>query len=75
MFGHLQNALSKGSKTRIDLTKGVHQALGDFRWIAKDLTSRPTRLAELIPLAPVADGHHDASGKGAGEVWFPGDEL
>ena len=75
MFGRLQNALSKGSKTRINLTKGVHQALDNFRWIAKDLTSRPTQLAELIPLAPVAEGHHDASGKGAGGVWFPGDKL
>ena len=75
MFGRLQDALSKGSKTRIDLSKGVHQALDDFRWLAKDLTSRPTRLAELIPLAPVAEGHHDASGSGAGGVWFPGDEL
>ena len=42
MFGRLQNAPSKGSKTQIDLTKGVHQALDNFRWIAKDLTSRPT---------------------------------
>ena len=41
IFGRLQNALSKGSKTRIDLNKGVHQALDDFRWIAKDLRSRP----------------------------------
>ena len=75
MFGRLQNALSKGSKTRINLSKGVQQALDDFRWLAKDLTSRPTRLAELIPLAPVAEVHHDASGKGSGGVWFPGDEL
>ena len=42
IFGRLQNALSKGSKTRIDLNKGVHQALDDFRWIAKDLTSGTT---------------------------------
>ena len=71
MFGRLQDALSKGSKTRIDLSKGVHQALDDFRWLAKDLTSRPTRLAELIPLAPVAEGHHDASGSGAGGGLVP----
>ena len=75
MFGCLQNALLKGSKIRIDLNKGVYQALDGFRWIAKDLTLRPTQLAKLIPLAPVAEGHHDASGKGAGEVWFPGDKL
>ena len=75
MFGRLQNAISPKSKTRVDLSKGVHQALDDFRWIAKDLTSRPTRIAELIPLAPSAEGHHDASGKGAGGAWFPGDTL
>ena len=68
MFKCLQNALSKGSKTRIDLNKGVHQALDDFRWIAKDLTSRPTCLAKLIPLALVAESHHDMSGQGAGGV-------
>ena len=75
MFGRLQNALFKGSKTRIDLSKGVHQALDNFRWIAKDLTSRLTHLAKLSPLAPVAKGHRDASGKGTGGVLFPGDEL
>jgi hypothetical protein len=75
MFGRLQNALFKGSKTRIDLSKGVHQALDNFRWIVKDLTSRPTHLAKLTPLAPVTEGHHDASGKGTVGVWFPGGEL
>jgi hypothetical protein len=75
MFVRLQNAISLNSKTHVDLSKGVHQALDDFRWIAKDLTSRPTRIAELIPLAPSAEGHHDASGKGAGGAWFPGDTL
>ena len=75
MFGRLQNAISPKSKTRVDLNKGVHQALDDFRWIARDLTSRPTRIAELIPLSPSAEGHHDASGKGAGGVWFPSDTL
>ena len=75
MFGRLQNAISVTSKTRVDLNKGVHQALDDFRWIAKDITERPTRLAELIPLTPAAEGHHDASGKGAGGAWFPADTL
>ena len=75
MFGRLQNAISVTSKTRVDLNKGVHQALDDFRWIAKDITERPTCLAELIPLTPAAEGHHDASGKGAGGAWFPADTL
>ncbi len=36
---------------------------------------RPTFLAELIHLAPVAEGHNNTSGKGAGGVWFLGDKL
>ena len=55
--------------------KGVHQALDDFRWIAKDIAEQLTRLAELIPLTAAAEGHHDASGKGAGGAWFPADTL
>ena len=68
MFGRLQSALQEGDKTRINLHTGVHKALDDFRWIVKDLTSRPTQLAQLISLARVVEGHHNASGKGAGGV-------
>ena len=73
MFGRLQNALSLQSKSRVTLNKGVHQALDDFRWIAQDLTDRPTRIQEVIPLPPIAEGTHDASGGGAGGIWFPSD--
>lgn len=73
MFGRLQNALSLQQKSRVTLNKGVHQALDDFRWIAQDLTSRPTRIQEVVPLPPIAEGDHDASGTGAGGVWFPSD--
>ena len=76
LFSRLQQGLRSKGGGRINLTKGTHQALDDFRWIARDLTSRPTRIAELIPLAPVAEGHHDASGsQGAGGIWFPGDNA
>ena len=75
MFGRLQNALSLQSKSRVTLTKGVHQALDDFRWLAQDLTSRPTRIQELVPLPPIAEGDHDASGAGAGGIWFPSENA
>ena len=75
MFGRLQNALSLQSKTRVCLKKGVHQALDDFRWLANNIESRPTRIAELVPVLPAAEGHHDASGDGAGGAWFPGSSL
>lgn len=75
MFGRLQNALCLKDKARVALNRGVHQALDDFRWIANDLTSRPTRIQELVPLPPVAEGDHDASGTGTGGIWFPSDVL
>ena len=75
MFGRLQNAISPSSKTRVDQIKGFHQSLDDFRWIAEDIATRPTRLAELILLALSVKSHHDASGKGARGVWFPGDVI
>ena len=75
IFSQMQNALSTPTKTRIALKKGVHQALDDFRWMYSEVSSRPTRIAELIPLLPSALGFHDASGTGAGGVWFTGDTL
>ena len=72
LFCQMQNALSTATKTRIALKKGVHQALNDFRWMHANISTRPTRIAELIPLTPQALGYHDASGsQGAGGVWFP----
>ena len=75
LFSHMQHALSNKLKTRVTLNRGVHDALEDFRWILKDLKRRPTRIAELVPLLAAAEGHHDASGKGAGGVWFPAKHL
>jgi len=33
------------------------------------------RIAELVPLLASAEGHKDASGLGAGGVWFPAEHL
>ena len=75
LFSALQLALSSSSSSRINLNKGVHHALADFRWILDDLANRPTRIAELIPLLPSALGYHDASGTGCGGVWLPAPDL
>jgi hypothetical protein len=75
LFSHMQHALSNKIKTRVNLNRGVHDALEDFRWLLRDLQQRPTRIAELVPLLASAEGHHDASGKGAGGVWFPAKHL
>ena len=75
LFSHMQHAMSSKLKGRVTLNKGVHHALEDFRWMLQDIESRPTRIAELVPLLPSAEGHHDASGLGAGGVWFPTEHL
>ena len=71
IFSTMQNALANKTGGRVALHKGVHDALDDFRWMLQHISTRPTRIAELVPLPPVAEGHHDASGVGAGGVWFP----
>ncbi|CAK9058977.1 Uncharacterized protein (Fragment), partial [Durusdinium trenchii] len=71
LFSALQKALQLHKGKRVALNRDVHQALRDFRWILNNLSERPTRIAELVPLLPSALGHHDASGAGAGGVWFP----
>ena len=75
LFSHMQEALTAKIGTRVSLKKGVHQALDDFRWLLNDITTRPTRIAEVVPLNPSAIGYHDASGMGAGGVWFGGPSI
>ena len=72
LFSSLQAALRTNQNNRLRLSKGFHDALDDFRWIQSDLATRPTRLQELVPTHPTIIGAHDASGYGAGGVWFPG---
>jgi hypothetical protein len=71
LFSLLQEAFRHKHKHRIRLSAGVHDALDDFRWLHRDLANRPTRLYEIVPSAPTIVGSHDASGHGAGGVWFP----
>ena len=72
LFSLMQEALRHQADSRLRLTKEVHAALDDFRWLAKDLTTRPTRLYEIVPQPdPELLGAQDASGIGMGGVWFP----
>jgi hypothetical protein len=72
IFSSLQNALYPLSKSCISLNKGIHDVLDDFRWMHRDISTHLTCIAEIIPLLLVSEGHHNASGLGAGGVWFPG---
>ena len=75
LFSHMQLALTHQQGARVALRKGVHQAVEDFKLLLQDINSRPTRIAEIVPLNTSATGHHDASGQGAGGVWFPSNHL
>ena len=68
----MQEALRHVNGKRVTLTRGVHEALADFQWLAKDMDSRPTRLFELVPLTLTLDGYHDSSGRMCGGVVLPG---
>ena len=72
LFSLLQEALRHKEKhrPRIRLSADVHRVLEDFRWLAKDVASRPTRLAELLPSRPRIYGACDAAGTGMGGVFF-----
>ena len=71
LFSHLQHALTTLKGKRLNLHKGVHQAIQDFKWLHRNIASRPTRLQELVPTLPTVTGDHDASGKGAGGILIP----
>ena len=58
---------------RVYLNRQFHDALDDFRWLADDISSRPTRIGEIVPEAPTEFGRVDASGQGMGGVWIDDD--
>jgi hypothetical protein len=53
IFSSMQNALSTQSKNRHALGNGVHDALANIQWMHSNISTRPTRIAELVPLPPV----------------------
>ena len=73
LFSVLQEALKydqHGKPCRVRLTRAVHQFLADFRRLADNLESRPTRIAEIFPRTPSVLGATDASGRGMGGIAF-----
>jgi hypothetical protein len=63
IFSTMQHALTNKAKGQIALKKEVHNALDDFWWMHNNIATRPTRIAEIIPLLPAAEGHHDVSSR------------
>jgi hypothetical protein len=70
LFSQLQLALKESSQGRLRLDRGVHDAIADFTWISENLSSRPTRLYELVELPPVGHGATDSCKHCMGGVMF-----
>ena len=71
LFSTLQDALSRGDRSRVRLNSRVFDSLEDFRCIANSLSTRPTRFREVVAFGPpVAYGACDACQRGMGGVWF-----
>jgi hypothetical protein len=75
LFSAMQAAIRTNALGRLRLDKGFHDAIADFRWLSDSMRDRPTCLQELVPIQPALLGAHDASGRGAGDVWFPSPEA
>jgi len=73
LFYVLQEALHHLEKyrPRIRITRQVQDFLEDFRFLAKDIATWPTCIAELVP-ADIPDSIEacDAAGTGMGGVYF-----
>jgi hypothetical protein len=71
LFSQLQLALKRTDKHRVRLHQEARDQIEDFWELAQDLTTRPTRLAEIVPGAPSYVGACDAAKPGLGGVWLP----
>ena len=74
LFSALQTALNKASSSRVRITKTLADHLAVFNKLVKDLQTRPTHLAEIVPQAPSYVGTTDAAKQGMGGVFFAPDQ-
>ena len=71
IFSRMQDNRRHVNNNRITLTHGIKKTLENFRWLAKDIYSQPTRIYKLVPLILTVDSYHDASGYMYGGVVLP----
>ncbi|KAL7543039.1 hypothetical protein ACHAXR_012341 [Thalassiosira sp. AJA248-18] len=71
------NMALKGDPKFVRNTKGseVHESLGDWKQLIKELASRPTNVNEIIATLIDYYGYCDACNTGAGGVWLPLDTM
>jgi len=57
------------------ITPEMRSAAKEFRYVLKHAANHPTLARHIVPTMPAYCGPHDASGLGAGGVWFSGTKL
>ena len=72
LFSKMKETLCHFKGKRVSLFKGVYEALADFRWLAEDVSNRPTHLYNLVPLRPTVNGYHKSSSNMCGDMVLPG---
>jgi hypothetical protein len=70
LFSALQHTLTMSKCTCVCITPDVRNALDNFELLGCSIAAHPTRLAKIVPEQPSSTGAHNASGTGAGGVWF-----
>jgi hypothetical protein len=70
LFSVLQEALRHQISDGKRLRRPVHDFLDDFRWLTKEVGSRPTSIDEIVAQPPATFGATHASGLGMGGVFF-----
>jgi hypothetical protein len=73
LFAPFQAALTKATATsqqRIRVTRPVRDALADWEWLAANIFSRPTSIAEVVRKPVSLIGACDASAAGMGGIWL-----
>ena len=71
LFFQIQESLQCVNCKKVMLTRGVHNSLADFLWLAEELSYHPVRILELVPLTQTLTGNHYAYGYICGGVWIP----
>ena len=73
MFSHIQAALVKASSSnRIKVDQPTRDELCDWKWLAEDIATRPTSIAEVVCQPPSIWQATDAAkaGMGGGDFRF-----
>jgi hypothetical protein len=70
LFGALQLGLTHADKHRVKITSYLRDHLTDFEALARSISQRPTRLAEIVPDYPLVIGSVDTPRPGMGGVLF-----